>query len=99
MSRLFKFRWGVAVVLLCALMQFVVVGKAQGNSPTFQAPLALIGNDGNVWIIQSGSTQPTPLTQNADFKIPQTTPATHTYTHLRWSPDGKTLAFQDSAAH
>src|SRR5258708_3459716 len=61
-----------------------------------QVPLAYIDLTGNVRLSPIGSDPGTAITQDADVKFPQSSPPTHNYTHLSWSPDGSKLALQDS---
>ncbi len=84
------------ILMLLAILAFIQFGPAAQAQTNSQVPLAYIDNTGNVRLAASGNDQGTAITQDADFKIPQTSPLTHNYTHLRWSPDGSKLAFQDS---
>ncbi len=91
-------KWGLLLVAFCALVSPSAVGRAQTAAPTFQAPLAYISANGNVYVITPGAAQGTAYTQDADFVLSMTASApqaTHHYTHLIWSPDGTKLAFQD----
>src|SRR5690349_13988411 len=67
--------------------------RSQGNT---QVSLAFVDEAGNVQLVTPGAGQSAALTQDADFKPQGTTVPTHNYTHLRWSPDGNALAFQDT---
>src|SRR5215470_1594160 len=81
-------------ILLAVLLfaQLTIIAQAQTNN---QGPLAYIDGTGNVRVVSAGNAPGTAITQDGNFAIPQPSTLTHGYTHLRWSPDGSKLAFQD----
>ncbi len=83
---------------LLALLTFVPAVLRTGAQASSQVSLAYVDSAGNVFLMPPGATQATALTTDADFKPQSATPPTHNYTHLRWSPDGTKLAFEDTVA-
>src|SRR5712692_1013482 len=84
---------GLVIVALLMLVPFSTNTHSQANN---QVWLAYVNSSGNVYVMTPGNAPGNQVTQDADFKVPSTAVPTHNYTHLRWSPDGSKLAYQDA---
>src|SRR5258708_8278755 len=82
-------------LVIVALLMFVPASANTHAQANNQVWLAYVNSSGNVYVMTPGNAPGNPVTQDADFKVPATAAPTHNYTHLRWSPDGSKLAFQD----
>ncbi len=91
-------RFVVRNLVFFVLLALVFPPTTTGAQASNQASLAYVDSTGNVFVMALGAGQGTALTQDADFKAQSTTAPTHNYMHLRWSPDGNKLAFQDAVA-
>lgn len=93
MKRLNLRTLGLVIVALLMLVPASTGTHAQANS---QVWLAYVDTSGNVWLMTPGNAPGTQITKDADFKQPAPAAPTHNYAHLRWSPDGGKLTFQDA---
>ena len=88
-----------AVAVLGITLTTLIVTAASADSPTFIVPLAAIDATGNVTLQAANSATATAVTSDANFSLAMTTAPAHLYSHLRWSPDGGKLAYQDKIAN
>jgi LysM repeat protein len=87
---------GLGLLLLLTFAQLPRANNAQANSAQANnaGALAYVDSGGNIQLRMPGAAQSTGVTSDADFKLPSGA-AVHNYAHLRWSPDGSKLAFED----
>lgn len=87
---------GLGLLLLLTFAPLPRAISAQANSAQANnaGALAYVDSTSNVQIIMPGAAQRTAVTNDADFKA-LVNAGTHNYAHLRWSPDGSKLAFED----
>jgi hypothetical protein len=91
-------RYGLSTLALLMVASAATVTLARAEAPTFTMGLAYVDGTGNVKLEAAGTTTAAPITQDANFDVTVTTTLpVHNYTHLRWSPDGSKLAYQDSS--